>query len=124
MADILLSIKPEFVEKIFLSEKKYEFRKIIPNRKVDKIVIYVTRPICRVVGEVFVSGIISGTPQDVWKKTEKYAGIGREFFYSYFKGCEIAYAYKLGTVHKYYKPQMLSDIGIYMAPQNFLYLKK
>lgn len=124
MADILLSIKPEFVEKIFLSEKKYEFRKIIPNRKVDKIVIYVTRPICRVVGEVFVSSIISGTPQDVWKKTEKYAGIGWEFFYSYFKGCEIAYAYKLGMVHKYYKPQMLSDIGIYMAPQNFLYLKK
>ena len=37
MATILLSIKPEYVERIFNGSKKYEFRKHLPQEKVDKI---------------------------------------------------------------------------------------
>ena len=123
MGAILLSIKPKFVERIFSGEKKFEFRKIIPNTYVDKIYIYATRPICGVVGCACVSNIISGVPQDVWNKTEKYAGIGRDFFDSYFSGRAQAYAYCLDNIVKYNVVRSLSEFGIHAAPQNFLYVK-
>jgi len=48
---ILISINPEYVEKILSGEKKYEFRKINPKRKIDALVIYQTYPLMRVVAE-------------------------------------------------------------------------
>ena len=49
---VLLSIKPEFVEKIFAGTKKYEFRKSLFKKSgVKYVVIYASAPIKRVVGE-------------------------------------------------------------------------
>ena len=36
---VLLSIKPEFVQEIFTGKKKYEYRKAIFTRSVDKVVV-------------------------------------------------------------------------------------
>jgi len=52
MCKMLLSINPEHVENILRGGKTYEYRKILCKRKVDKIVIYSTCPVKRVVGEV------------------------------------------------------------------------
>lgn len=122
MVAILLAIKPEFVARIFSGDKKFEFRKIIPCAHVDKIFIYATRPICAVVGYVSVSGMLSDRPDNLWNKTEKYAGIEREFFNSYFSGCSMAHAFCLGDVVKYPVARSLSEFGIRTAPQNFVYL--
>lgn len=123
MATVLLSIKPEFVERIFSGEKKFEFRRTVARRAVDKIVIYATRPICAVVGIVDVCGVVSGAPDEVWAQTGIAAGIGRDFFDSYFAGGTHAYAYKLGRVVKFDAPRPLSDFGVHTAPQGFVYLK-
>lgn len=122
MATVLLAIKPEFVERIFSGEKKFEFRRNIARRGVDKIVIYATRPVCAVVGMVDVCGIVSGTPDFVWGQTKNAAGIRREFFDSYFDGRDIAYAYKLGRVIKFDEPKKLSDFNVRAAPQAFVYI--
>ena len=46
---VLLSIKPEFVEKIFAGTKKYEFRKsLFKKNGVKDVVIYASAPIKRV----------------------------------------------------------------------------
>ena len=42
---VLLSIKPEFVQEIFTGKKKYEYRKAIFTRSVDKVVVYSTKPV-------------------------------------------------------------------------------
>ena len=81
---ILLSIKPEFVERIFDGVKKFEFRKVVANKSIDAIVIYATAPVMRVVGCVQVRGIIGDRPDGLWQKTKNVAGITREFFDSYF----------------------------------------
>lgn len=122
MATILLAIKPEFVEKILSTQKCFEFRRTIPRKPIDKIVIYATKPIARVVGMVNVCGIISGTPDYVWQITQKNAGITQDFFDSYFYGRNTAYAYKLGKVIKYDTAKSLSDFGLRAAPQSFVYL--
>ena len=59
MSKILIPIKPEYVDKILSGNKKYEYRKIKPKRKVDKMIIYSTYPIMKVVGEVEVIDIRS-----------------------------------------------------------------
>ena len=47
----LLSIKPEYAEKILKGEKLVEFRIVAFAQEVSKIFIYATSPVCRIVGE-------------------------------------------------------------------------
>lgn len=122
MTAILLSIKPEFVERIFDGVKKFEFRKTVANRQVDRIFIYSSAPVMRVVGYVQVCGVLGDMPEQLWEKTKGAAGITREFFDSYFAGRDIAYAYVLGDVVRYDAPKKLSDFGLRAAPQGFVYL--
>ena len=66
---ILLSIKPEFVEKIISGEKKFEFRKTLPKREgVTTVVVYSTMPVGRVIGEFKVKDTLSNTPESLWEK--------------------------------------------------------
>ncbi len=122
MVTILLAIKPEFVEKILNGQKKFEFRRRVPNKGVDKIIIYATAPVKKVVGVARVREIISMSPDDLWNVTYEFAGIGRGFFDSYFLGRDIAHAYVLENVQKYKQQRLLSDFGIRAAPQSFVYI--
>ena len=118
MESILLSINPEYVERIFAGSKKYEFRKRLANRTVDKILMYSTAPIMKVVGEAEVVKTISSSPTALWEYTKKFAGKYRK----YFKGCKVAYAYQLGEIIQYDPPKELSEFNISLPPQSFIYL--
>lgn len=119
---MLLSINPEHVENIINGRKKYEFRKIKCKSKVDKIVIYATSPIMKIVGEADVLEVIEGQVDAVWEKTAEFSGISKNFYNKYYQGKKIAVAYHLGTINKYEHPLLLSDLGIKFAPQSFVYL--
>lgn len=123
MSTILLPIKPQFVAKILSGDKKFEYRKHIPSQHIDKIIIYSTSPECQVIGAVTVTDILSGTPTDIWAQTHNHSGIDHDFFFKYFNGKNIAYAYKLGNVTKYHTPKTLNDFGINYAPQSFIYIQ-
>lgn len=122
MESILLSINPEYAERILAGSKKYEFRKKIANKPVNKILIYSTTPIMKVVGEVEVVKTISSSPSALWEYTKKFAGISRDKFRKYFKGCKVAYAYELGRVIQYSPPKELNDFNVNLPPQSFIYL--
>lgn len=124
MCAILLSINPQYVERIMCGEKKYEFRKNICKRKVDKIVIYSTSPVMKVVGEAEVEEVLVGEPDKIWNITEDYSGVERTFFDEYYEGKEQAVAYKLKGVVQYDKPKLLNEYGIKNAPQSFCYLSE
>jgi predicted transcriptional regulator len=62
VCSILISIRPEYVREIFEGRKLYEYRKRLPRRKVDKIIVYSTAPEMRVVGEVNVVDSVYDTP--------------------------------------------------------------
>ncbi len=122
MNTILLSINPEHVEKIFNGIKQYEYRKIKCRKDVEKIIIYSTYPIMKVVGEANVEKTLEDTPKNIWKITEKYSGTSMDFYNEYFKDKEKAIAYKLIDVEKYSRPKELSEYGIKHSPQSFLYI--
>lgn len=122
MCTILLSIHPEFVEKIMTGEKKFEFRKVKTKRRPDKIIIYSTSPVCRIIGEAEVEDIIIDEPERVWNETKKFSGIDKEIYIEYFNDKDFAVAYKLKNVTKYEEPIELKELGVKSAPQSFVYM--
>lgn len=123
MKALLLSIKPEYVEKILQGEKKFEYRKRLAKEDVSYIYVYSTAPSMKVVASVHIEGHLSDSPTALWEKTKAAAGISRAKFRDYFRGCKTAYAYKLGKVEVFESPKNLSDLGVAVAPQSFVYIK-
>ncbi|CAB5714004.1 ASCH domain-containing protein [Aeromonas veronii] len=121
---VLLSIKPEYVEKIFDGTKKFEFRKNLFKRDgIKSVVIYSTMPVGRVVGEFDVSELIADLPEIVWEKTSPYAGIDKKFFDSYYDNRQRAVAIGIGDVRRYEQPLPLVELGIGSTPpQSYRYL--
>lgn len=122
MCKILLSINPKHVENIFNGNKKYEYRKIRCKKNVDKIIIYSTAPIMKVVGEATVKKVIEDTPENIWEMTHCESGINLEFFRKYYEGRKKAVAYQLSSIIEYDSPKNLSEYGLKMAPQSFSYI--
>ena len=94
---VLLSIKPEFADKIFSGEKKYEYRKsIFKHPDVKKIIVYSSSPKQRIIGEFYIEEILQGDIEMIWDKTCLYSGISKEYFKSYFANKNKGYAIKVG----------------------------
>ena len=122
--NVILSIRPNFCNVIFSGQKKYEYRKRVFTRSdVDKVYIYATKPICRIVGYFTIAAMIEDSPTEIWKITHKGGGISKEYFDDYFKHSETAYAIKIGQVVKLDNPidpkEVIKD---FHAPQNFMYV--
>ena len=123
MCTILMPINPQYVDEILAGRKKYEYRKIKAKRKnVDKMIIYSTSPIMKVVAEVDVKEILEESPEKLWEITKSESGITKSFYNKYYKNKDTAIAYKLGEIKIYNEPKELNDIGINYVPQSFIYL--
>jgi predicted transcriptional regulator len=122
---VLLSIKPEYAEKILQGEKKYEFRRtIFKNRTIKKVIIYASSPVKKVIGEFEIDSILSLDKYKLWKKTMYYSGIEKTFYYSYFDGKKIAHAIKVKKAKRYSRYLDLEDYDVNQAPQSFVYLSR
>ncbi len=122
MCTILLPIKPEYAKKIVNKTKIYEYRKSKCKKNVDKIVIYCTSPVKKIIAEVEVKSIISNTPIKLWNDTKEFSGISKSKYMKYFENKDTAFAYELGNVILYDIPKTLNDIGINYYPQSYIYL--
>lgn len=122
--NVILSIKPEFVEKIFSGEKQYEYRKILFKQKVDTVYIYASRPISKIVGEFKIEEIICDSPENIWKQTKRQSGVSKKFFDKYYKGKDKAVALKIKACKEYedgINPETL--VTNFKVPQSFVYVK-
>lgn len=123
MCRILMPINPEYVAEILAGRKKYEYRKIKAKRNnIDKMIIYSTSPIMKVVAEVDIKEILEEDPEKLWEMPKNESGITKDFYNKYYKNKNTAIAYKLGKIRIYDKPKNLYDIGINYVPQSFVYL--
>ena len=121
--NVILSIRPIFCKMIFDGQKVYEYRKRVFKRTdIDRIYIYASKPICRIVGYFTIDNVIENSPNNVWKMTYRGSGISKEYFDAYFKNCNMAYAIKIGEAVKLDTPidpkKLIKD---FHAPQNFIY---
>ena len=123
MCKILISIKPEYVNEILSGRKKYEYRKVKAKKdNVDKMIVYATAPIMKVVAEIEILNILEDSPDLIWEYTKKYSGITKSFYDKYYKNKDTAVAYQLGRIEEYDVPKELSELGISYSPQSFIYI--
>lgn len=119
---VVLSIKPEFANKIFDGSKKFEFRKsIFKNENVKTILVYSSSPVQKVIGEFQIEKIIKHDLQTLWELTKEFSGITEEYFYEYFADKEQGFAIKIKTKTRYRKPKCLREDFNLTPPQSFAY---
>ncbi|HMT76115.1 MAG: hypothetical protein KBF75_08050 [Saprospiraceae bacterium] len=122
---VLLSIKPEFANKIFDGTKKFEFRKsIFKNKDIKTVVVYASSPVQRVIGEFEIERILNFDLDTLWSLTQDFSGISEDFFYEYFADKEVGYAIKIKKTKKYRNPKNLREEFNLFPPQSFAYLPK
>lgn len=121
---VLLSIKPQFAEKIFSGEKRFEFRKAaFKDTSVTTVVLYVTRPVALIWGEFDLIGIESGSPDSVWDRTWRFAGISRDFYDAYYQGRSEAVALAIGDVRRFERDILPETIiPKFSPPQSYMYV--
>ena len=124
MSKILMSIKPEYVDRIFSGEKKYEYRKRLCKEKIDKIIVYSSSPVKQVVGELKIKNVLYDKKDNIWDKTCMYSGIDRNKYDKYYENCDYAVAYEIEKAVLYDEQKDLKDYHIKTAPQSYIYIKK
>ena len=115
----ILSIKPEFVEEIKAGKKRYEYRKSVFKQPVEKVYVYASAPVSKVIGEFQPVDVLSGEPMEIWDKTKSFSGITEKFFKEYYKGKTTASAIVIQNFKLYKDPRMLP----FQAPQSFRYIE-
>src|SRR5258705_12548883 len=99
---VVLSIKPEFANKIFAGTKKYEFRRVIfKNTKVKKVVVYSSSPVQKVIGEFEIEYILNHDLNTLWHLTKNDSGISSAYFFEYFGDKKYGFAIKIKKTKLY-----------------------
>lgn len=119
--NLIISIKPQFVSKIISKEKKYEFRKNVPKKPVEKIFIYSTVPDKEIVGYFECDKVIEDTPDNLWNNFSNDAGISKQNFFEYFLEKEKGFAMEISKLTLFKDPIDVDDICGFVAPQSFKY---
>ena len=124
--NVIISIRPTFCKLIFGGQKRYEYRKrVFKHSDVDKVYIYTSKPISKIVGYFTIKRIIDDTPSNVWNITHEHGGITKKQFFDYFKGHKVAHAIEIDEVVKLDTPiDPKSIIKGFTAPQNFMYVDR
>ena len=124
MKKIILSIKPEYANKIFLGEKMFEYRKcIFRDKTVKNVIVYSTDPIRKIIGEFEIDSILHLDLGELWCNTKDYSGISEDFFMNYFKNKSFGYAIKIKNAKLYDKPKSIEEYGV-KPPQTLVYIEE
>ena len=124
---LMLSIRPQYAEKIFQGTKKVELRKVKPNvAKGDIVFVYISSPVQELYGKFEVERVISKPINELWKIVHQDAGISREEFEHYYRGSSIGYGIYLCAPVIIKRPIGLNDLRHvwknFYPPQGYKYL--
>lgn len=96
---MLMSIRPEYADRIFSGHKRFELRRQRPRLdEGDLVVVYTTSPSQVVRGAFAVKRIVSMAVRALWNDFARELGISRRSYESYFSGCATAHAIEVGEV--------------------------
>jgi predicted transcriptional regulator len=129
---LLLSIRPEYANKIFLEKtKKVELRRVRTRlKRGDLVVVYVSSPKKVLVGSFEVERVIvEDLPQELnnlWKQVEEQAGIERQQFDSYYQGASVGVGIFFKRIQVFPRPLGLDYLREQLPnikpPQSYRYL--
>ncbi|WP_300569310.1 ASCH domain-containing protein [Flavobacterium sp.] len=119
---VVLSIKPQFANKIFDGTKKFEFRKaIFKNQNVTSVLVYASSPVQKVIGEFEIGEIFNYDLKTLWDKTKEHSGITEDYFYEYFANRQQGFAIQIKNKKRFTNPKCLKEDYNLTPPQSFAY---
>ncbi len=126
---ILVSIKPEFAEKIFDGSKRIELRKVSPNaRPGDLMIVYSTSPEMAVIGVCKIAKIIKSSPAEIWEKYSEVLGIDEHRFNAYYSESRTAVGIVIDRARRLKTKIPLKNIKRvfpeFAPPQTFKYFSR
>src|ERR1041385_843327 len=105
---LLLSLRPQFAEKVLDGTKKVEFRRTRPRVETqDLVIVYASTPVRAIVGAFRVKQVLERSPAALWKEVRQHAGITRSEFDQYYFGAPKGYGILLHSAIRLQQPVKL-----------------
>ncbi|MCB9528618.1 MAG: ASCH domain-containing protein [Myxococcales bacterium] len=127
VTEIIMSIKPQFVDRILSGRKTVELRK--PTARLaagTRTLIYASSPRCAVVGEAEIRRRHQLPLNELWRRFGAQAAITEEAFNAYFDGSTEGVAFELRGVKRYEEPLSLAELRRlgdgFRPPQSYMRL--
>jgi len=127
---IVLSIKPEFAERILEGKKTIELRRRFSTRwSGHRVNLYASGPVRSLVGEATIKRVHSGDRDEIWERFHKFMGCTRVQFDEYTKGTAEIFAIELDDVQPYRERLPLVQASHWIdeelvPPQSYLTLER
>jgi predicted transcriptional regulator len=127
---LLMSVKPEFADRIMRRKKTVELRRKFSTRWIGhRINIYSTAPVMSLVGEARICGVVANKPEAIWGRFHDQVGCSRAEFDAYVSGCAEIYAIELDDIRPYRDRFPLQQIAHLLnekisPPQSYVTLEK
>lgn len=124
---VLISVHPEYTDKILSGEKRIEFRRRWTKNRVDFLVIYSTSPIKKIVAIAKIGDVLRGGKGQLWELSKsKGGGISRQKLFEYMTDRKEGVALVFSQIIKItdgLNPLLIFN-DEFRPPQSFRYLKK
>lgn len=124
---ILLSIRPQYADKIFEGNKTVELRRVCPKyiKRGSLVLIYVASPIKSLAGAFEVDRVVEEPLEKLWRMVHDRAGVTRQEFEAYYNGVCKGTGIFFSKVSPLPEPIKLKDLRGQMKnfhpPQGFRY---
>lgn len=131
--NIFLPIQSHYQKLIMNGEKTLELRRKIPflnkfrNGEINKVIVYQSGDIKKIIGEFKIDNIIEEPLEKLWNKYCNYHMVkSPTYFFDYFKGLEKGFGIVIKDVVKYdYELNVKEILGNdFSIPQFFRYINK
>lgn len=126
---LLISIKPEYADKIFSGNKTIELRKSLPQQVNvnDSVLIYVTAPVSKIWGKCKIKSFLKEEKSVFWKKYKDLTGVSINEFDEYFLNKDFAHGIFLKDIIEFPEPKLdlkktREIIPKFSPPQTYKYL--
>lgn len=124
--DVVLSVRPQYSDKIFEGKKTVELRRRFPVAAPRGTIAYIysTSPVRAMMGSTEIENVIKLPVREIWKKFGKMAQITKTDFDDYFAGVKEGFALKISNAKPFSRPVNLTELRDrfgFEPPQSFLY---
>src|SRR5260370_30954794 len=110
--DLLVSMKPQYAERVLAGSKLVEIRKKFSGKWIGcKVILYSSSPQRALVGEATVRSVTSGCPADIWVRFGTSIGCSSKDFKAYVGATEKVSAIELEEIFTNSQPITLSHIS-------------
>jgi type I restriction enzyme S subunit len=124
--NVLLSIEPEFAEKILTDTKRFDFRKtrFRDPAAIEQVFLYASSPVQEIVGAFTLCDVIADCPEELWNRFREESGIeSYERFAEYFGDTDTGYAIEIDDVVRFDEPiDPWRHVDDFRPPVSFQYV--